>query len=132
MRTAESGIEYAVSKNPDFIIWTGDNIDHYIWFQTYENQFFNQRYLKKYLIEQLNYTGPIYPVLGNHEGVPTDMFDLKMHTWVFREFAEIWKDYLTPEAHFNMSNFGYYHMQHLDTNLRIIGTFSMVLDTQNW
>ena len=46
MRTAEVGFEYAVKQNPDFIIWTGDNLDHYIWFQTYENQFFNQRYLK--------------------------------------------------------------------------------------
>jgi len=132
MRTAEVGFEYVIKQNPDFIIWTGDNLDHYIWYQTFENQFFNQRYLKKYLIDHLNYTGPIYPVLGNHEGVPTDMFSFELNRWVYETFGEIWKDYLTPEAYRNMSNYGYYHMKHLDTNLRIIGTFSMVYDTQNW
>ena len=60
------------------------------------------------------------------------MFDENQDKWVFTVFADIWKDYLTPEAHYNMSNYGYYHMKHLDTNLRIIGTFSMALDTQNW
>lgn len=132
MRTAEVGFEYIVDKDIDFIIWTGDNLDHYIWFQTFENQFFNQRHLKKYLVDYLNYTGPIYPVLGNHEGVPTDMFDFVLNRWVFEVFADIWKDYLTPEAYRNMSSYGYYHMKHLDTDLRIIGTFSMVYDTQNW
>jgi sphingomyelin phosphodiesterase len=132
MRTAEVGLDYIMDQNVDFIIWTGDNLDHYIWYQTFENQFFNQRYLKEYIIEKLNYTGPIYPVLGNHEGVPTDMFDFELNKWVFEVFGEIWKDYLTPEAYRNMSNYGYYHMKHLDTNLRIIGTFSMTYDIQNW
>lgn len=132
MRTAETGLEQMIALNPDFIIWTGDNLDHYLWYQTYENQFFNQRYLKKYLIEDLNYTKPIYPVLGNHEGVPSDMFDIKNNMWVLETFADIWVDYLTPEAHKNLSSYGYYHMQHLDTNLRIIGTFSLVYDIQNW
>lgn len=132
MRTAESAIKFTVEKQPDFIIWTGDNLDHYVWFQTYENQFFNQRHLKRYLLEDLNYTGPIYPVLGNHEGVPSDMFDYKINRWVFEVFADIWKDYLTPDAYRNMSAYGYYHMKHLDTNLRIIGTFSMAYDIQNW
>lgn len=83
-------------------------------------------------METLNYTGPIYPVLGNHEGVPSDMFSFTLNKWVFESFADIWKDYLTLEAYRNMSNYGYYHQKHLDTNLRIIGTFSMVYDTQNW
>lgn len=132
MRTAEVGLDHIMDQDIDFIIWTGDNIDHYIWYQTYENQFFNQRYLKKYLLENLKYKGPIYPCLGNHEGMPTDMFSNHLHKWIFESFAEIWKEWLTPEAHFNMSNYGYYHMKHLDTNLRIISTFSLVYDIQNW
>ena len=132
MRTAEFGLEYIINQDSDFIIWTGDNLDHYIWYQTFENQFFNQRYLKDYIVNFLNYTKPIYPVLGNHEGVPTDMFNPEINKWVFEVFADIWKDYLTPEAYRNLTNFGYYHMKHLDTNLRIVGTFSMVYDIQNW
>jgi sphingomyelin phosphodiesterase len=132
LNTAESGIEAMIAKDPDFIIWTGDNIDHYIFLQTFENQFFNQRVLKKYVVETLNYTKPIYPVLGNHEGVPTDIYNITQHQWVLQTFADIWIDHLTPEAHHNLSNFGYYHMQHLDTNLRIVGIFSLVYDIQNW
>jgi sphingomyelin phosphodiesterase len=32
MRTAERGLERLMEEDPDFIIWTGDNLDHYIWF----------------------------------------------------------------------------------------------------
>lgn len=60
------------------------------------------------------------------------MFDETANKWIFQTFADIWVDYLTPEAHYNFSNYGYYHMKHLDTNLRIISTFSLVYDTQNW
>mmetsp|Transcript_8714 Transcript_8714/g.8252 ORF Transcript_8714/g.8252 Transcript_8714/m.8252 type:complete len:367 (+) Transcript_8714:612-1712(+) len=131
-RTAETGLEQLIAQNPDFIIWTGDNLDHYVWYQSFENQFFNQRFLLKYVVEELGYKGPIYPVLGNHEGVPSDMFDFELNLWVFETFADIWKDYITPEAYKNLSSHGYYHEKHLDTNLRIIGTFSLVYDIQNW
>ena len=132
MRTSESGLDYILQQDFDFIIWTGDNIDHYIWYQTVENQFFNQRYLKKYLLDDLNYTGIIYPTLGNHEGVPCDMLDPDNDRWIFSEFADIWIDYLTPEAHHNFSNWGFYHQKHPNSNMRIVSTFSLVYDSQNW
>jgi sphingomyelin phosphodiesterase len=51
---------------------------------------------------------------------------------MFETFADIWKDYLTYDAYRNLSSNGYYHMLHPGTNLRIISTFSLVYDTQNW
>ena len=133
MRTAFRGLEDVINaEDPDFIIWTGDNIDHYIWFVNYENQFFNGRILKKHVVETLNYKKPIYPCLGNHEAFPTDFFDVKVHQWILRDFADIWKDYLTEEAYESLSRFGYYHMMHPNSNLRIISTWSLTFDNMNW
>lgn len=51
---------------------------------------------------------------------------------MFETFAEIWKDHLPEEAYRNLSSYGYYHVKHLDTNLRILSTFSLVYDIMNW
>jgi len=73
MRTAFTGLEFTIKdQKPDFIIWTGDNLDHYIWWQQNEEHFFNMRIMMNYIFKELNYTGPVFPSLGNHEGYPCD------------------------------------------------------------
>ena len=38
MHTAHSALNYTIKEhNPDFIIWTGDMLDHQVWLHTYEN-----------------------------------------------------------------------------------------------
>lgn len=44
----------------------------------------------------------------------------------------MWKEYLTEEAYESLSRFGYYHMMHPNSNLRIISTWSLTFDNMNW
>ena len=44
--------------------------------------------------------GKVYPILGNHEGLPCDSFDVynKGHQWILDNVTEIWSDWFTEKC----------------------------------
>lgn len=44
--------------------------------------------------------GKVYPILGNHEGLPCDAFDVhnKTHQWILDNLTEIWGTWFTKEC----------------------------------
>lgn len=75
----------------------------------------------------------MYSILGNHEGLPCDTFDLEgnNHTWIIKETAEIWKPWMSPTAFSEYSKTGCYSMLHPGTTLRIIGINPLPIDAAN-
>ena len=45
-------------------------------------------------------TGKVYPIAGNHEGLPCDSFDIygKGHQWILDNMTEFWGDWFTTEC----------------------------------
>ena len=44
--------------------------------------------------------GSVYPVMGNHEGLPCDHLDVSQPgtSWMQELLAELWSPWLTPEC----------------------------------
>ena len=86
---------------PDFYIWLGDNPGHDIWEQDPAHLLDSTRRIS-WALSNGSYgsKGAVYPVLGNHEGLPCDTFNLetKTHDWILKETAECWAPWLTSEG----------------------------------
>jgi sphingomyelin phosphodiesterase len=57
---------------PDMIIWTGDNVPHEIWDQSFENNL-NATKTVTELIRKTIPGVPLYPIQGNHEYFPANL-----------------------------------------------------------
>ncbi len=122
---------------PDAFMWLGDNPSHLIWNQTQPRHLEGIRHVTKMILEhpQSKYktVGTMYPILGNHEGLPCDIFDLEgpSHRWIIEDTARLWKQWLTPSAYDEYLRTGCYSQLHPFTRLRIIGLNDFVHDTMN-
>ena len=107
--------------HPDFILYLGDNPAHNTWQQEKDTHL---RGLKEVTAEiKKRFKGPVYPVLGNHEGIPCDQFDFEnpnTHSWIFKDSLEVWKDWFTPESRESYLKNGCYSQLFKDTKLRIL------------
>ena len=124
--TIESFIKYGAELNPDFIIYMGDNPDHDIFNQTYENHLRSLKDFTKLLKD--NYKGTVYPILGNHEGFPCDTYNVEGHDhdWIVEESMEAWGDWLDEDMKKTFKEIGCYSTLFKNSNLRIITLNSFV------
>ncbi|XP_031341321.1 sphingomyelin phosphodiesterase-like [Photinus pyralis] len=102
-------------KNIGYIYFTGDIVAHKV-HDTSKDR--NTKDVTKVYKELKKVFGdiPIYPVLGNHEAHPVNQFtsedvnpDMEISTrWIFSLAAELWRDWLPPEATKTILRGGYY------------------------
>ena len=129
----QSFIDYAYELKPDFIIWTGDNSPHDTWEGSQEKVIEATKVLRDMINEKFNYEIPIFPVLGNHEVYPNDLFNVtdgKKN--LLLEMADMYKNYLSEEAYETFKEKGYYSMLLPNTNLRIISINCFYCDSWNY
>ena len=96
INTLKSFAEFARDLNPDFIIWLGDNAEHDNWNSTQDEVYTATRTIKNTLDEYFGQI-PIYPVIGNHEVYPNDLWESGSE-YIFRDLADIYKDYCSNHS----------------------------------
>ncbi len=85
---------------PDFFIWLGDNTGHNVWEPNKTEHLLGPRDLSHRMSEKYGKRGQMYPVMGNHEGIPCDEFDIHSdsHQWILNNLTDLWSNWLTPEC----------------------------------
>lgn len=132
LNTLKSFVQAAKDLSPDFIIWTGDNAEHDNWNSTQEEVYRATKAIKDSIDEVFQKSIKVYPVIGNHEVYPNDLWESGKEN-IFKELADIYKDYFfEDQAYDTFSKFGYYTELHPGTNLRIIALNCLYCDAVNY
>eukprot|EP01022_Parablepharisma_sp_SALTPOND_P013853 TRINITY_DN1859_c0_g1_i2.p1 TRINITY_DN1859_c0_g1~~TRINITY_DN1859_c0_g1_i2.p1 ORF type:complete len:369 (-),score=17.11 TRINITY_DN1859_c0_g1_i2:675-1781(-) len=136
--TLEHFVKTALEKfKPDSFMWLGDNPSHQIWNQNKKNHLDGIRHVTRLILghplQEYTTVGKMYPILGNHEGLPCDIFNLEgtTHSWIVNDTAHLWKQWFTGEAYEDYLRIGCYSQLHPGTKLRIVGVNDLVHDTLN-
>ena len=81
-------------------MWLGDNPAHDVYVQTKESNKQLIARLTTRLLRRYKGIGSLYPVLGNHDGLPCDHLELNEEgtNWMFEYVAELWAPWLTAEC----------------------------------
>ena len=130
METVRAFAAKAKELNPDYIMFTGDNIAHSVWLVTQEEVIKATKMQIEAIQEQFGMDTPIYPAIGNHEKAPVDEFHGEEKE-LLEGLADIFKPYLSDEAYETFRKYGYYSMLVKD-NLRIISINCLLCDSMNF
>ena len=130
IETVKAFASKAKELNPDYIMFTGDNIAHSVWLVTQEEVIKATRMQIEAIQEKFGMDTPIYPAIGNHERAPVDEFHGEESELLYG-LADIFKPYLTKEAYETFRKFGYYSMIVKD-NLRIVSINCLLCDSMNF
>lgn len=110
-------------NKPDFVFWTGDNPPHDVWLSTREENINNSAFLTQILKKAFGDI-PVFPCIGNHEGVPVNSFPLPpMNSWLMDPLGDQWSVWLSDEAVASFKYGGYYatplnsHIQVVSLNM---------------
>ena len=120
----------AKELEPDYIMFTGDNIAHSVWLVTQEEVIKATRMQIEAIQEKFGMDTPIYPAIGNHEKAPVDEFHGD-ETELLQGLADIFRPYLTDEAYETFRKYGYYSMIVKD-KLRIVSINCLLCDSMNF
>ena len=116
---AESVFEDASKRyeNYSFIMLTGDYVHHAMWATSVQENTRHNEAVSN-MIEKYFKDTPVYPVVGNHEPHPCNMYtpsylwNLEGHdfdlSWMFDNIASLYSRHLTPEAIQTFKKAGYY------------------------
>lgn len=129
----------ATHQNISYIYFTGDIVDHGVWetsvFGNIES--LNKSYSKIY---ETFRNIPVYPILGNHEAHPVNLYAPKSVTnnkintqWLFNATADLWINmgWLPESTRLTILEGGYYTISP-KKGFRIIALNSNVCYTANW
>ena len=130
IETVKAFAARAKETNPDYIMFTGDNIAHSVWLVTQEEVIRATKMQIEAIQEQFGLDTPIYPAIGNHEKAPVDEFHGE-ETELLQGLADIFKPYLTDEAYETFRKYGYYSMI-VKNNLRIVSINCLLCDSMNF
>ena len=106
IETVKAFAAKAKELEPDYIMFTGDNIAHSVWLVTQEEVIKATRMQIEAIQEKFGMDTPIYPAIGNHEKAPVDEFHGD-ETELLQGLADIFKPYLTDEAYETFRKYGY-------------------------
>ncbi|KAF2893416.1 hypothetical protein ILUMI_12760 [Ignelater luminosus] len=127
----------AQHRDLDFVYFTGDIINHKVW---ESNIPCNTKAITDIMLQLKKSFGtiPVYPVLGNHEPHPINLFSPKgvdhpqlTSQWVFDLSARLWKAWLPIETHKSILHGGFYTTL-IKPGIRIIGLNSNFCYIFNW
>lgn len=99
--------------DPDFIVWTGDNVAHDP--HKHASESVNAtleitNYIKKHYNDTI-----VFPIHGNHEFAPMNLQDLTFEDEETREaidnISEVWQDWMTEESYEQYRNKSFYDMK---------------------
>jgi len=124
--TVDSFLNYSIYEiKPDFMIYLGDNPAHNTWEQHKETHLDSLKHITNRLLNE--YNGRVFPVLGNHEGMPCDYFDPKVHEWLIKETGELWGKWLVDGTKDYIEKQSYSVLVESKSKLRIIGLSPFVM-----
>ena len=118
---------------PDLIIWTGDSQNHDVWSQNEMNQTYPQQLITSLIKEYLPET-QMYPIFGNHECFPADVFSFNNNYSLIlkNQSMSMWMDYLTPESRNQLLHQGFYAQINTRYNLKFIALNTQACDVLNF
>ena len=131
LETLRAFTKEAKKQKHDFILFTGDFSAHHIWEVNQEEILEAAQISLDEMIKEFGDDIPIYPVIGNHEKAPPDIF-YGAETVLLHGLAKTFRRYLTKEAYDTFSQFGYYTMLHKNTNLRIVSLNCLICNSMNF
>ena len=113
-----------------FVVWTGDNPPHNIW--AYERE--AEMNITRKLVQMFKSTlkVPVYPVLGNHDCFPMDLFKPGDEEVLLKGFGDLWSAWLGPEEIKQFLINGFYSTVDPKTNVKIIGLNNEMGDNMNF
>ncbi|KAL4435972.1 hypothetical protein ABPG74_022207 [Tetrahymena malaccensis] len=137
-RTVEAAIRYIknnLADEIDFILWTGDNTNHYIWEQSYQSNTDQTTRIADLLKKELPHIS-VFPITGNHESFPVNVYDyFGDHENKQNDiFATSWEQWIGKEAAEEYRQNGFYSSLITKYNqpLRIIAINTQAGNGQNW
>jgi len=98
IETVKAFASKAKELNPDYIMFTGDNIAHSVWKVTQEEVIRATKMQIEAIQNEFGLDTPIYPAIGNHEKAPVDEFHGD-ETELLQGLADIFKPYLDDSAY---------------------------------
>lgn len=129
--TLESFAEYAKDLKPDFIVWTGDNAEHNNYNSTQEEVYYATQEIKN-IIDKAFGNITVFPVLGNHEVYPNDLWKPGNEA-IFAELGKIYDSYFyEDQAKESFSKYGHYTELYPGTNLRMVALNCLYCDAVNY
>uniref|UniRef100_V5GSZ1 Sphingomyelin phosphodiesterase n=1 Tax=Anoplophora glabripennis TaxID=217634 RepID=V5GSZ1_ANOGL len=133
--TMQEALRESGTHEFDYVYYTGDFVSHRVWSTSVEN---NRDIIAVTDQFKAYYNVPVYPVLGNHEPHPLNVWssdgvdDATLSTqWVFDLVAEQWGEWLTEDAKKTLLKGGYYTVSPRK-GFRIVALNSNVCYTVNW
>jgi len=130
IETVKAFASKAKELNPDYIMFTGDNIAHSVWKVTQDEVIKATRIQIEAIQNEFGLDTPIYPAIGNHEKAPVDEFHGD-ETELLQGLADIFKPYLDDNAYETFRKYGYYTLL-VKNNLRIISINCLLCDSFNF
>ena len=130
IETVKAFASRAKELNPDYIMFTGDNIAHSVWKVTQSEVIKATKMQIEAIQNEFGLDTPIYPAIGNHEKAPVDEFHGE-ESELLQGLADIFKPYLNDDAYETFRKYGYYTML-VKNNLRIISLNCLLCDSFNF
>lgn len=133
LNTVKYLTQQAVAKEPEFIIYNGDNPGHDVWNVNNEQIAANNLKIMIDTIKEAGYKGPIIIALGNHEVHPVNVLNFnnkEKAAQFFGLFLEPIKELLSEEAQKTFLKGGYYSLQH--KGIRFIVNNCNLCSTENY
>eukprot|EP00826_Nyctotherus_ovalis_P040240 TRINITY_DN3943_c0_g1_i2.p1 TRINITY_DN3943_c0_g1~~TRINITY_DN3943_c0_g1_i2.p1 ORF type:complete len:567 (+),score=111.55 TRINITY_DN3943_c0_g1_i2:143-1843(+) len=129
--TLDSFIDKAIEVNPDVMLWLGDNSGHNAHEQNENNLLDSFKYIADRLHKE--YKGPVYFVMGNHEGYPNNQLDVfgNRTQWILNTHADKADYWYSKQGVESMRRYGRFSELVKGTSLRIIGLNNFVMDYTN-
>ncbi|KYR02711.1 metallophosphoesterase domain-containing protein [Tieghemostelium lacteum] len=118
-----------IEPNPDFIIWTGDDVPHL------DNSELNQSLIIQSIVNMtdlIQYYFPgvrVFPSIGNHDSYPQHQIAVGPN-WLLNQVAEIWSPFLSNDSLETVKVGGYYS-ELFEPGLRIVSLNTVFYYTQN-
>lgn len=134
--TLENLFQKLSEEKFDYILWTGDLLSHNIWDQTKEEQVATLHYLVD-LFDKYFPDTPVYPALGNHEGIPVNNFPQhsipvkEPVSWLYEEMAESFGHRLPEDVRSTLIRGGYYSVL-VAPKFRIVSLNMNFCNNFNW
>jgi predicted MPP superfamily phosphohydrolase len=132
LRFIESSFDWIRNNldNPDFILWTGDNVDHHDLSQSLISNIEEIAVVSNMFSKY--FSAPVYPILGNHDTFPIDQLTTKFsETVLSKNVTDIWQRLGWLDTHMaKQFRYGGYYNTSL-RGVQIIALNSLYYDKNN-
>ncbi|KRX09475.1 Saposin-like protein [Pseudocohnilembus persalinus] len=111
-RTFQQMVQFVkkyLKNKVDFAIWTGDNTSHNVWAQSPLDNIANTVDQTAYITKELT-DFQVYPIFGNHEGYPVNIFDYEQGSESEYKslWSNLWSHWIDENAKEQLKNHGFY------------------------